>query len=284
MIPAKSALRRVLPSPLVVMGSSILDRSLPARRRRLRRWRRQQLTREGQARVAAELVEHNGPIVQGGPFAGLALPTSGSWGNLGPLLVGCYEEELHGVVEELIAARPQLIVNVGCAEGYYAIGLARRLPEATVYAFDIDENARQLTYHTARINGVEERVHLKGECTSETLGRIVTSETLLVVDCEGCELELLRPDRALSLRTATILVELHDALHPQISSRLLSRFSATHAIELVSYRRPLRKDYPALKDLCPADRIIAVDEMRPAEPYPTEWAVLRPLVRPRTAR
>jgi hypothetical protein len=258
------------------MTSRILDRSLPGRRRRLQRWRRQRLAREGQVRVVSELVERHGPIVQGGPFAGLQLPTSGSWGNLGPLLVGCYEEELHGVVEELIAGRPQVIVSVGSAEGYYAIGLARRLPDATVYAFDIDEEAQRLTRHTARLNGVDARVHIAGECTSETLAQLVTPETLLVVDCEGCELELLRPDRAPSLRAATMLVEMHDIDDPETSSKLLAGFRPTHKIRIVQATERAHTTYAALDGLAQPDRIIAVEELRPVEPHPMEWAVLSP--------
>jgi hypothetical protein len=276
MIPAKSALRRVLPPPLVVMGSRILDRSLPARRRRLRRWRRQRLTREGQARVVAELVARHGPIVQHGPFAGLKLPTSGSWGNLAPLLVGCYEEELHPVIEELIDVRPQLIVSVGSAEGYYAIGLARRLPDATVHAFDIDEEAQRLTRHTARLNGVEARVHIAGECTSEALAQLVTPGALLVVDCEGCELALLRPDRVPSLRAATMLVEMHDIDDPETSSKLLAAFRSTHKIRIVHATERAHTTYAALDELAPPDRVIAVEELRPVEPHPMEWAVLWP--------
>src|SRR5271165_2199287 len=90
---------------------------------------------------------HTGNIVQRGPFAGTAILQEKSWGNAGDLaakLLGFYEEELHDAVEEAIAGNPDLVLNVGCAEGFYAVGLARRLPESRVIAFDIDQPAQTI--------------------------------------------------------------------------------------------------------------------------------------------
>ncbi len=69
-------------------------------------------------------------IVQSGPFNGMKLPRESAWKetHLAPLLLGCYEEELHGLIEQQISRmkdfdRAPNIVVVGAAEGYYAIGM-----------------------------------------------------------------------------------------------------------------------------------------------------------------
>lgn len=269
----KNALKDVLPAPLVTAGSWTLDRLLPTRRAN----RAAARSREQLARVASELIDRHGSVVQGGPFAGLRLPPMGSWGNLAPLLVGSYEEEIHAALEELIASGPRRIVNVGCAEGYYAVGLACRLPDADVYAFDIDERARQLTRETARMNGITERLHVAGACTVETLEQLLTTQTLVIIDCEGCELELLRPESAPSLHSATLLVELHDFIDLQISSVILAKFRGTHSSRVFTVGQRTVTDYPVLRDLDPSDRAAAVDELRPTEPHPMQWVVLCPL-------
>jgi O-methyltransferase len=268
----KTALKRVLPSAAVRAGSWALDRALPARRANLARSR----DREKRARVVSRLISLNGPIVQGGPFAGLRLPEGGSWGTFAPLLVGSYEAELHALLEELIRSSPTRIINVGCAEGYYAVGLALRLPDAEVHAFDADDRGRQLTRYTAGINGVAERVHVRAGCTVEALEELLTPESLLIVDCEGCERELLQPDLVPSLREATVLVELHDFIDPEISSMVLARFQETHATQLWTVGNRVIGDYPVLRRLPRADRAAAIDEGRPTEPHPMEWAVFRP--------
>src|SRR5205085_2298009 len=76
---AKAALQRLLPQPVSRLASEVLDHSLPARRRRLKRWDCQRLVAVEQERVVAMLVDRHGPIVQAGPFIGLKLPTAGSW-------------------------------------------------------------------------------------------------------------------------------------------------------------------------------------------------------------
>jgi hypothetical protein len=268
----KTALTRVFASPAVRAGSWALDRALPARRGNLARSR----DRAKQARVVNLLISLNGPVVQGGPFAGLRLPRGGSWGTFAPLLVGSYESEVHSLLEELIASSPARIINVGCAEGYYAVGLALRLPNAEVHAFDIDDRARQLTRYTADVNGVAERVHVRATCTVEVLEKLLTPESLLVMDCEGCELELLQPDLVPSLRDATVLVELHDFIDPEISSIVLTRFRETHAAQRLTVGNRVIGDYPILRRLRRADRAAAIDEGRPTEPHPMEWGVFRP--------
>lgn len=55
-----------------------------------------------------------------------------AWAWSVPNLVGSYESELHLQIEQLILERPQVVIDVGCAEGYYAVGLAQRLPDATI--------------------------------------------------------------------------------------------------------------------------------------------------------
>jgi protein-L-isoaspartate O-methyltransferase len=70
----------------------------------------------------------------------MQLPRRTSWGDgyRAAKLLGAYEHSLHDVLLKPVSRQPDPIINVGCAEGYYAVGLARLLPDATVYAFDID--------------------------------------------------------------------------------------------------------------------------------------------------
>jgi hypothetical protein len=49
-----------------------------------------------------------------------------------PKFLGTYERELHRVIERAIWRRPKYVLNIGCAEGFYAVGLAIRLNDAQV--------------------------------------------------------------------------------------------------------------------------------------------------------
>ena len=96
-----------------------------------------------------------GGRVRQGPFAGLRYINRAVGSAFIPKLLGIYERELNGCVEQACAAQFPLIVDVGAAEGYYAIGLARRNPKARVIAFEMEEHGREALREMAGLNGVE---------------------------------------------------------------------------------------------------------------------------------
>ena len=148
------------------------------------------------------------------------------------------------------------------------------LPAATVYAFDIDPLATRLCRHLAALNGVGERVVTAGACTVETLQARLEPGALLICDCEGFEDELLDPSRVPALERAEVLVELHDHLRPGISQRIKERFAHTHVVRMIS---AVPRDGSAAARLelpSPEDRVLAVNEFRPA---PQQWAWLVPV-------
>lgn len=240
----------------------------------------------GVDKVAAAFTERYGLTVQGGPFAGMAYIEQATGSSFVPKLVGSYEAELQGVLKEFLApsAAPLgVVVDVGSAEGYYAIGLALHLPGTPrVLAFDINPGAQELCTALAAKNGIRDRVEVEGACTPTRLQEILATnaannpgkDALVVCDCEGYELELLDPTVTPALASANILVELHDCYRPGITPTLVERFSPTHHIQLLDSVERKPSDYPSLSFLPPDQQQIAVSEFRPG---PQQWAFLYPL-------
>ncbi len=81
--------------------------------------------RIGMPVLQKRLLDAIGPTIAAGPFAGMRYLDASSGSVLGAKLLGCYEAELHGVVREVCAMQPDVVVDVGAAEGYYAAGFAR---------------------------------------------------------------------------------------------------------------------------------------------------------------
>lgn len=78
-------------------------------------------------------------IIQG-PFKGMQYPHIDiTESALVPKIAGAYESHLHSIVEKVIATNYSDIIDVGCAEGYYAVGFAKRMPLTTIHAFDINK-------------------------------------------------------------------------------------------------------------------------------------------------
>lgn len=260
----KAMLKRVVPS-------NVWDRARTRREKRL--W-------IAQERYVRKVTANT---VVAGPFRGLKLGAEKSWGNASPMLLGCYESELHLVIERAIENEPQVVVDVGCAEGYYAIGFARRLPGATVYAFDIDPRARSICAYNAERNEVGAQLIIGSECRLEDLERLSGSKSLFVLDCEGAELELLNPQKVPGLAVTPVLVELHDFIDSKIEPTMRDRFAPTHSIEtLVSAPHDYRQ-VPLLSGIDPRLGPMAVDERRPVEPHPMRWMYMTPNQQPASA-
>ncbi len=218
-----------------------------------------------------------------GPFAGMPYITESAGSVWEPKLLGLYERELHLVLREAITRRPSRIVDIGAAEGYYAVGLARAVAGAEVYAFEADDSVHPLLLSLAERSGVSARVHLSGTCTPDMLHQAVgTGKGVLVVcDVEGAEDILLDPDHVRGLRRAAILVELHQGRVPDIAETLRTRFAPTHDITTVDQEARTARDYPYPAPLVPAAyRLNAVSEHRqPWEPW-MQWYWMTPHSRP----
>ena len=223
-------------------------------------------------RITREIVKRHGLVVLDGPFVGMRYVPQAAGSSLLPKLLGCYEAELHPTLASIFNFNYKRVVDVGCAEGYYAVGLATRIPEARVFAFDIDMRARELCKELAKANGVADRVVVAGECTVEELATLLDDRTLMICDCEGCELQLLNPCSVPSLRVSDVLVELHDFIDASITETILSRFAQTHDISLINSEERDPSSCPVLENFSDWDRRVAVAEFREEQ---MQWAFMR---------
>jgi SAM-dependent methyltransferase len=171
----------------------------------------------------------------------------GDWKSHGsavfPKLLGCYEAELVDFLETALRAAPPLIVDVGCAEGYYATGCALRSPTSRVVAADLSPTARALCADMATRNGVQDRMQIMGLLNRDRLVSFASeSAGFLICDCEGGEEALLDEEVLTKLSSWFLLVELHEYLVPGIEGRLIAMASRTHEVVVIDsiddYRRP----------------------------------------------
>lgn len=200
------------------------------------------------------------------PFSGNAIHLSRRRSSLFPKLLGTYEKELWSEVEEAIARKPQLVVDIGAAEGDYTIGLGRRLPDARIVCFEAQESLHFLLRELAGLNDVSERLEVHGLGTADLLNQSLGSSSgaaLVVCDVEGAEEELLNPLAVPGLRRADILVELHDMAVPGVSGRIRERFEATHTITQITSRPRVVKDWPLSSQVTRRRKRAYLSEHRP---------------------
>lgn len=215
--------------------------------------------------------------VANGFFRTLRYPSAQSVDStLSPKLLGSYESELHPVFEDILKNDYTSIVDIGCAEGYYAVGLALRFPHAEVYAFDIDPMAKRLCAGMAKVNGVSDRVHVADFCNEQALRSIPLGDRALIIsDCEGFETALFTQQVAEFMRKHDVIIETHDFIDIECTAKMRLAFSQTHNIRSIKSIDDIHKaqtyQYPELDGHSTREKFQIVREGRPAI---MEWLVM----------
>ncbi len=258
----RAALARLAPGPFLAVTSA---RHRAHAQRLFERWGCLDLNRT--------LIEHFGPRVLTGPFAGLALSPLTRRDHLGPYLLGTYEHELHGAWERILARPYSGIVDVGARFGYYAVGLARRYPGVPVTAVDPDWWARAAVREMAAANGTP-NVRVRSRIDPARLARHLSDGALVVSDCEGCEAELFEGDIP-ALRSATLVIEVHEFAAPGVTAALERRFAPTHDLRRIHTDPELPAPPVDLSGYELRLQQLAVNEIRLEQ----EWLVAVPMGR-----
>jgi len=181
-----------------------------------------------------------------GPFQGMSYVDQAVCGSLYPKLLGTYERELHPIILEIMKIGIRTVIDIGAAEGYYACGLARRLPDAKIIAFEADLKGRYLLERNIALNCLEDRVTVRGFCDAPLLTGALeraNQPVLIICDAEGNEYDLLSPLNVPALRDCWVLVELHDFLLPGITDIIKKRFAATHKVNEIQAQLRTRNDF-----------------------------------------
>ena len=206
-------------------------------------------------------------IVRNGPFRGMIYPSREAAGSeFYPKILGSYEQELHKTLAYVAKQPYSAVVDVGCAEGYYAVGLGLILRNARIFAFDTSRDARSMCAKMAEINDV--KITTGGHCDKEALLELSLGDKALIFsDCEGYENQLF--DRNIAHRQSNhdFLIETHDFLEIATTRDILSAFQDTHECSVIESVDDISKaytyEYEELKDFGLEERLRILSERRP---------------------
>ena len=201
--------------------------------------------------------------VLNGPFQGMYYPNIElQRSSLPARIIGSYENQLHPFIERIIETPYKNLIEIGSAEGYYAVGLAQKMPETTIHCYDTDAVSMEFCRLMAEKNNVENLTY-NAFCDQETLRAFAASgRGFIFSDCEGYELELFSSDMAHWLSCCDLLIELHDVFHPGLSQEIMKRFQETHRIEKINNSQQNFSDLKGLELLSATDRAFALCEHR----------------------
>ena len=223
----KRAAENLLPAWLFTTLQSIRSRNY--QKRLLREWGVEQATHE--------VIEKYGLTVLHGPFQGMQYPQASLASHDGvPILFATYELELHPIVEEVAAKTYDSVIDIGSAEGYYAVGLALR-GTAPVIAFDCEPRERSYLRQMARLNKVADRIQTRSWCSPRTLEKLTRGRRCLVVsDCEGYEIRLFEGTVLPALVNCDLIIEIHETVPgTDMLGVILERFRGSHRARIIAF-------------------------------------------------
>lgn len=224
-------------------------------------------------------------IVKHGYFKGLKLIRENSWGNgdqLGSMLLGIYEKE---VLEEILSIqnkhKVKYFIDLGAADGYFGIGFLYKKFFKHAFLFDISKNARYIIKKNAEINNIAQDITINGKVES-SLYEYLTSDqiknSLILIDIEGMEFDLLSNKFLDEVNNAFLIIELHDHFFSdgeKLLRKLIKNCNNYFETRLIYSGGRDTSSFKELNDFNDHDRWILCSESRASRGH---WLILEPRI------
>jgi hypothetical protein len=147
-------------------------------------------------------------------------------GAKAPKLLGIYEKEILRLMQNRVFAGRSTLVDIGAADGYFAVGSLVGDVFQRAIAFELSKQGRRALAETAILNGVRDRLTIKGKATKTLAEELRSSgvrlgDSVILCDAEGAEYEIFTPEMLSLLTDCHIIIELHDYTSDRCRSRTL---------------------------------------------------------------
>lgn len=211
------------------------------------------------------VVRHARGRVCSGHFQSMFFHDQDVFGSAIAKILGTYEKELIPTLEKIKDTNPALILNIGGAEGFYAVGCTTKWPGSRAIVYEALSEGRRLIELNSRMNGVSDLVEIRGICDQIELKSLLLQQPadVMIMDVEGAELALLSNEVVEALEHSILLIESHDFCQPDCINILLSKFKSSHDIEVIRSRIRDASDFPYSSWMPAPLKTRLMDEMRP---------------------
>lgn len=152
--------------------------------------------------------------VKYGPFKGLKLAADSWWGSSdrAAILLGLYEQEILCSLKQ-IPSNYKTFIDLGAADGYYGIGVLINEMFEKSYCFELSTKGQNVIRQNSVLNGVADKVEVRGIAKKDFYKELSSDELLhsvLFIDIEGGEFDLLDVSVFGVFRSSIVFIELHD--------------------------------------------------------------------------
>ena len=204
-----------------------------------------------------------------GPFKGLRLLNHSWWGTAdrASMLLGLYEQELLTSLSD-IPQKYKTFIDLGAADGYYAVGVLRSNMFEKSYAFEISKSGQEVIKKNAENNNISEKIFIRGEADKKFYEEVPCCDienSVLFIDIEGGEFDLLDKNIFSIFHNSIIFIELHDWFFVDGDQKLSKlRDDAKDFFRISELTQGSRdpSKFPELRELSDNDRWLICSEGR----------------------
>ena len=225
------------------------------------------------------LVKEHGRVVAYGPFATMKM-NSQSWGgfDINAKILGTFESHVIAELNAISQENAGPFIDIGAADGFFAIGAVISGIADETYAFEIDASSRRSIAINAADNNVPSKIHIRDVANPETISDILKKErkAKILIDIEGGEYELLDDEFLDEISNCDVIVELHPRLVEHGTEKqeaLISRLKNYFYVEFFQNSMSPTSGFPELVSLSDDKRLLALSENRAFEMW---WIKLKP--------
>lgn len=204
-----------------------------------------------------------------GPFKGLKLSANAWWGesDKASMLLGIYEQE---VLTSLlnVPKSHKTFIDLGAADGYYGIGVLINKHYDQSYCFEMSKKGQLTIAKNAKLNLVNNKVIIHGKAEKDffkLLSPGQLSSSVLLIDIEGGEFDLLDANLFKALKGSIIFIELHPWMVENGANKLAklkSEASMDFDITEITTTSRDMSVFPELKNFNDTDRWLICSESR----------------------
>ncbi|GGB45626.1 hypothetical protein GCM10011316_17120 [Roseibium aquae] len=245
----------------------ILKRQKEATQEAREAWRKETVAQRLE-RVSLETYDLCKGTVSQGLFKGLQLNRDAWWGksDLGAQCLGLYEKE----ILDFISARAPFdtFLDIGAADGYYAVGLLHAKKTRKAICFEISEEGQRAINENWQRNEKPGELEVHGEATKKNIASVasnLTDKTLVLIDIEGFEFQLLSKKVIAALGKCTVIIEIHNWIdgfenkYPDLLKNLDRFFD----IAIISPSERNTQSIELLRSYTDDNRLLVSSERRP---------------------
>lgn len=175
--------------------------------------------------------------VSSGPFAGTVCRLTEGGDGVVAKLAGTYEMEIYPAFVAASRRSPELVVDIGSAEGFYVAGLARVCPDAKVVAYEAKTLWQERIRSVVLANGVADRCEVRGFCDKTEFHRVLGTargkRVFVLMDIEGGEFDLIDKEVLSLLSNTELLVELHERESRVNGEALIRLLESSHKVNVI---------------------------------------------------